>query len=70
MQPRRGKFTLNVTSDDKTIEKKDRNISEPIQFYTGRDRMLYELVVWTVDKKKATGYLTTPKNAPVPVSAN
>ncbi len=67
---KRGKFTLNVTSDDKTIEKKDRNISEPIQFYTGRDRMLYELVVWSVDKNKATGYLSTPKNAPVPVSAN
>ncbi|HUJ95281.1 MAG TPA: hypothetical protein VLW84_08475 [Terriglobales bacterium] len=68
--PKRGKFTLNVTADDKTIEKKDRNISEPIQFYTGRDRMLYELVVWSVDKGKATGYLSTPKNAPVPVSAN
>src|SRR5207247_487541 len=67
---KRGKFSLNVTSDDKTIEKKDRNISEPIQFYTGRDRMLYELVVWTVDKKKAVGYLSTPKNAPVPVTAN
>jgi hypothetical protein len=67
---KRGKFTLNVTSDDKTIEKKDRNISEPIQFYSGRDRLLYELVVWTVDKNKATGYLSTPKNAPVPVSAN
>src|SRR2546430_17448246 len=67
---KRGKFTLNVTSDDKTIEKKDRNISEPIQFYTRRDRMLYELVVWTVDKKKAVGYLSTPKNAPVPVTAN
>jgi hypothetical protein len=68
--PKRGKFTLNVTADDKTIEKKDRNISEPIQFYTGRDRMLYELVVWSVDKNKATGYLSTPKNAPVPVTAN
>jgi multidrug efflux pump subunit AcrA (membrane-fusion protein) len=67
---KRGKFTLNVTSDDKTIEKKDRNISEPIQFYSGRDRMLYELVVWSVDKNKATGYLSTPKNAPVPVTAN
>ncbi|HUK24363.1 MAG TPA: hypothetical protein VLV49_07270 [Terriglobales bacterium] len=67
--PKRGKFTLNVTADDKTIEKKDRNIAEPIQFYTGRDRMLYELVIWTVDKKKATGYLSTPKNAPVPVTA-
>jgi hypothetical protein len=32
--------------------------------------MLYELVVWTVDKNKVTGYLSTPKNAPVPITAN
>ena len=68
--PKKGKFTMNVTSDDKTIEKKDRNIAEPIQFYSGRDHLLFELVVWTVDKNKATGYLSTPKNAPVPVTAN
>jgi len=67
--PKRGKFTLNVTSDDRTIEKRDRNVSEPIQFYSGRDHLLYELVVWSVDKKKAIGYLSTPKNAPVPVTA-
>lgn len=67
--PKRGKFTLNVTADDRTIEKRDRNVSEPIQFYSGRDHLLFELVVWTVDKKKATGYLSTPKNAPVPVTA-
>jgi chromosome segregation ATPase len=67
---KKGKFTMNVTSDDKTIEKKDRNIAEPIQFYSGRDHLLFELVVWTVDKNKATGYLSTPKNAPVPVTAN
>jgi hypothetical protein len=67
--PKRGKFTLNVTADDKTIEKKDRNVSEPIQFYTGRDRMLYELVIWSIDKNKASGYLSTPKNAPVPITA-
>ena len=65
---KKGKYTLNVTADDKTIEKKDRNVSEPIQFYTGRDRMLYELVIWTVEKNKATGYLSTPKGAPVPVT--
>jgi chromosome segregation ATPase len=67
--PKRGKYSLDVTADDKTIEKKDRNQSEPVQFYTGRDHMLYELVVWTVDKNKVTGYLSTPKNAPIPVSA-
>src|SRR3984893_2641071 len=68
--PKRGKYTLNVTADDKTIEKKDRNQSEPVQFYTGRDHMLYELVAWTVDKNKITGYLSTPKNAPVPITAS
>jgi chromosome segregation ATPase len=67
---KRGKFTVNVTADDKTIEKRDRNISEPIQFYSGRDHLLFELVVWTVDKNKATGYLSTPKGAPTPVTAN
>lgn len=70
VDPKHGKFTLDVTSDDKTIEKKDRNIAEPIQFYSGRDHLLFELVVWTVDKKKATGYLSTPKSAPVPVTAS
>ncbi len=66
--PKKGKFTITVSADDRTIEKKDRNVSEPIQFYTGRDHMLYELVVWSVDKKQATGYLSTPKNAPTPVT--
>jgi cell division protein FtsB len=65
---KRGKFTMNVTSDDKTIEKKDRNQNEPIQFYSGREHMLYEMVVWTIDKNKVTGYVSTPKNAPVPVT--
>ncbi|HXO31016.1 MAG TPA: hypothetical protein VN901_01540 [Candidatus Acidoferrales bacterium] len=65
-----GKYTLDVTSDDKTIEKKDRNVAEPIQFYSGREHLLFEVVVWTADKNKATGYLSTPKSAPVPVTAN
>jgi multidrug efflux pump subunit AcrA (membrane-fusion protein) len=64
---KRNKFTMNVIADDRTIEKKDRTANEPIQFYTGRDHMLYELVVWTVDKNKVTGYLSTPKAAPMPV---
>jgi len=66
--PKHGKYSLDVTSDDKTIEKKDKNPSEPVQFYSGRDHMLYELVVWSVDKNKITGYLSTPKNAPIPVT--
>lgn len=65
---KKGKFTLNVTADDRTIEKKDRNMNEPVQFYTGRDRMLYELVVFSVEKDKVAGYLSTPKTAPQPLA--
>ena len=65
---KKSKFTINVIADDKTIEKKDRTVNEPLQFYTGRDHMLYELVVFTADKNSVTGYLSTPKNAPTPVT--
>jgi DNA anti-recombination protein RmuC len=58
---KKGKFTLNVLADDKVIEKKDRTVFEPVQFYTGRDRQLYELVVLSVEKNRVTGYLSTPK---------
>ena len=65
---KKGKFSMNVTSDDKTIEKTDRNIAEPIQFYSGRDHLLYEVVAFSADKNTITGYLSTPKNAPKPVT--
>lgn len=67
--PKRSRFTLNVISDDKTIEKKDRTVAEPMQFYTGRDRSLYEIVVFSVNNKnEVTGYLSTPKSVPAPIS--
>ncbi len=59
--PKRGKFTLNVIADDRAIEKKDRTMYEPLQFYTGRDRQLYEVVVFTVNKNTVSGYLSAPK---------
>jgi len=62
--PKRGSFTLNLTSDDWTIEKRDRTMFEPMQFYSGRDRQLYEVVVMSVDKTKVSGYLSTPKQYP------
>ena len=65
---KRGKYTLIVLSDDRPIEKKDRTMNEPVQFYTGRDRMLYELVVNQVNKNQVVGYLSTPKSAPIPVN--
>ena len=68
VDPKKSKFTLNVIADDKTIEKKDRTLNEPLQFYTGRDHMLYEVVVFTASKNSISGYLSTPKGAPTPVT--
>lgn len=62
------RYTLIVYADDKKIEKRDRGLNEPVQFYTGKDNFLYELVVNSIEKNEVKGYIATPKNAPVPVS--
>jgi hypothetical protein len=64
--PKKNMFTLRVLVDDKTVEKKDRTLGEPLQFYTGPDHVLYELVVFTANKNSITGYLSTPKGAAQP----
>jgi TonB family protein len=60
--PKHGLCSLIVVADQKTIRKKNRTVREPIQFYSGG--VLYELVIWNVDRDKVAGYLSTPKNAP------
>lgn len=60
--PKKNKYTVQVMSDDKLTEKKDKNINEPVQFYTAKGgRIPYELVINKVDKNMITGYLATPK---------
>src|SRR3984957_8019466 len=66
---KKSRYTLMVYSDDKSYEKKDRNLNEPLQFYGGKDPALYEIVVNAVSAKNTvTGYLSVPKNAPVPAA--
>jgi F0F1-type ATP synthase membrane subunit b/b' len=61
------KFTLDIFADDKVYEKKDRNVNEPLQFYSGKDQALYEIVVNNINSRnEIAGYLSTPKSAPVP----
>ena len=59
--PKRNKYTVEVMADDKKTEKKDKNINEPVQFYTAKARQPYELVVNQVGKDLIVGYLATPK---------
>jgi chromosome segregation ATPase len=62
-------FTLDVIADDKSVERKDKTLEEPIQFYTRGTRTLYEIVVYDVQKNSISGYLSTPK-AGAPVTPN
>jgi hypothetical protein len=65
VDPKKGEFTIYVLADDKKIEKKDKNVNEPLQFYTGRDRNLFEVVINAIDKDVVSGYMSTPKNVAV-----
>lgn len=69
---KRFRYTLDVVADDKSIEKKDKTVGEPVQFYVRGVRVPYEIVVFELSKDHASGYLSTSKDtnaAPAPASA-
>jgi hypothetical protein len=65
--PRKNIFNLTVISDDKPVTKNNKGLNEPLQFYSGKSPMLFEIVVNAVNSKnQVTGYLSVPKGAPAP----
>ncbi len=60
------RYTLEVFSDDKQVEKKNREVDVPLQFYSGNPPMLFEVVVNNLEKNEVSGYLSTPKSVPAP----
>jgi hypothetical protein len=61
-----------VLADDKSIEKKDKTVGEPVQFYVKGTAHYapYELVIFEVAKNQVTGYLSTPKSAGAATAAS
>ena len=67
VDPKKNIYTLVVYSDDKAVPKPNRGLDEPLQFYSGKDPSLFEVVVNAINSKnQITGYLSTPKSAPTP----
>lgn len=54
------RFSVDVLADDKRVEKKDRSVNEPVQFYTSKAHQPYELVVNQAEKNQVKGCLATP----------
>ena len=61
MDNRRNRYTIELIANDKRVEKKDRTVNEPVQFYMAKSRIPYELVVNEVRKDAIIGYLAAPK---------
>ena len=62
LDPKKNRYTVELVLDDKHIEKRDKTINEPVQFYSGaRSRQPLEVVVYQIDKDKIVGYLAAPK---------
>jgi hypothetical protein len=58
---KRNRYTIEVTADDKKVEKKDKGVNEPVQFYTSKSRQPAEIVVNEIRKDTIVGYLAVPK---------
>lgn len=60
--PKRNRYTMQVVADDKRMEKRDRTVNEPVQFYvSSKARQPYEIVINEVRKDMIVGYLSVPK---------
>jgi hypothetical protein len=57
------RWMLWQQTEQKSFEKKNRSVNEPIFFYTGGSHAALELVVNKVTKTTASGYVSVPKAA-------
>jgi len=66
---KRQKYTVALIADDRNIEKKDKTVFEPVQFYQSGSRTATEIVVNQIYKDRITGYVSAPKKGRTQVSA-
>lgn len=58
---KRNRYTIELIADDKKVEKKDKSVNEPVQFYLSKAAQPYEVVVNEVRKDMIVGYVSAPK---------
>jgi chromosome segregation ATPase len=64
-------YTVVLTVEDKSFEKKNRTLNEPVFFYTSGTHIPEELVINKAGKNQVSGYVSIPKaNAPASASAS
>jgi hypothetical protein len=58
--PGKGLFTIELIAEDRSVQKRDRTLNEPVQFYIGHKKQPCEIVVNKVGKDQIAGYLSVP----------
>jgi chromosome segregation ATPase len=69
---KKGQYTVNLTAEDRQLQKKNRAVNEPIFFYIHGTKIPQELVVNKVAKDTISGYISIPKanSQPAPAASN
>ena len=58
---KRSQYSVAMTAEDRKIEKKNRNMNEPIFFYISGTKIPEELVINKISKDTVSGYVSIPK---------
>src|SRR5213594_1225808 len=58
---KKGQYSVNLTSEDRLLQKKNRAMNEPIFFYLHGTKIPQEIVVNKVGKNTISDYLSIPK---------
>jgi chromosome segregation ATPase len=58
---KKGQFSVNLTAEDRQLQKKNRAMNEPIFFYLHGTKIPEEVVVNKVGKDTVSGYVSIPK---------
>ncbi len=58
---KKGQFTVNLTAEDRQLQKKNRAMNEPIFFYLHGTKIPEEVVINKVGKDTISGYVSIPK---------
>jgi chromosome segregation ATPase len=58
---KRSQFSVAMTAEDRKVEKKNRNMNEPIFFYLSGTKIPEEIVINKLGKDTVSGYVSIPK---------
>ena len=67
---KKGQYSLNLTAEDRQLQKKNRAMNEPIFFYLHGTKIPQELVINKVGKDTISGYVSIPKANAQPAASS